>query len=93
MAVQKANACTTHTPHAPRSDTAMPEPAQGTDAPPARLAVGLNWTNIGASAPEALRQRRAELLARLDADWRAAQAFWAEYRAAHCPGRVFERSA
>lgn len=76
----------------------MPHPAasraaDATDAPPARLGAGLNWTNIGASDPEELRRRRAALLARLDAEWRAAQASWAAYRAARWPGRVFERSA
>ena len=67
--------------------------ANTSDAPRARLGAGLNWDNIGASDPEALRRRRAALLARLDADWRAAQAAWAEHRAARWPGRAFERSA
>tara|TARA_Y100000389_G_scaffold20045_1_gene17385 strand:+ start:631 stop:975 length:345 start_codon:yes stop_codon:yes gene_type:complete len=82
----------------PAASARMPPPAassaaDATDAPPARLGAGLNWANIGASDPEALRRRRAALLARLDADWRAAQAFWAAYRAARWPGCVFERSA
>ena len=76
----------------------MPERAQAAgantnEAQPASLGAGLNWANIGASDPEGLRHRRAALLVRLDADWRAAQAFWAEYRAACWPGRAFERSA
>ena len=71
----------------PAASARMPPPAassaaDATDAPPACLGAGLNWANIGASDPEAL-------LARLDADWRAAQAFWAAYRAARWPGREF----
>lgn len=82
----------------PAASARMPPPkassvAASTDAPSSLLGAGLNWANIGASDPEALRRRHAALLARLDADWRAAQADWAAYRAARWPGRVFERSA
>ena len=82
----------------PAASARMPPPAASsaaaaTDAPPACLGAGLNWANFGASDPEARRRRRAALLARLDADWRAAQAFWAAYRAARWPGREFARSA
>lgn len=62
-----------------------------TDAQP--LGTGLRWGNIGATDPEVKRRERAAVRARIDAEWRARQAFWAAFRAEHCSGQVFKHTA